>query len=174
MYKRQGFKWHFRPETGEQLISRTECKAIQSGIRQGLYRAETGIPGLRRGRSGTSHPVSYTHLDVYKRQYQDIVFEDTIPTLKRLKAMGLRLAMATSTPREKAMETKELCGFGSFMEIVLCGDMVKESKPNPEIYLKCLEQLGLSGEQCIVDVYKRQYVHAHTCHYRYPHHGFQA
>ena len=89
---------------------------------------------------GRSHPVSY----------QDIVFEDTIPTLKRLKAMGLRLAMATSTPREKAMETKELCGFGSFMEIVLCGDMVKESKPNPEIYLKCLEQLGLSGEQCIV------------------------
>ena len=78
------------------------------------------------------------------------MFEDTIPTLKRLKAMGLRLAMATSTPREKAMETKELCGFGSFMEIVLCGDMVKESKPNPEIYLKCLEQLGLSGEQCIV------------------------
>ena len=52
---------------------------------------------------GRSHPVSY----------QDIVFEDTIPTLKRLKAMGLRLAMATSTPREKAMETKELCGFGA-------------------------------------------------------------
>lgn len=47
----------FRPETGEELISRTECKAIQSGIRQGLYRAETGIPGLRRGRSGTSHQI---------------------------------------------------------------------------------------------------------------------
>ena len=33
---------------------------------------------------------------------------------------------------------------------MLCGDMFRESKPNPEIYLRCLELLKLPGEKCLV------------------------
>ena len=74
---------------------------------------------------GRSHPVSY----------QDIVFEDTILPLKRFQVMGLRLAMATSTPRVKVMETQDLCGFGSFPLLVLGGDKVMVSMPIHVMYL---------------------------------------
>lgn len=35
-------------------------------------------------------------------------------------------------------------------EFVVSGDMVQKGKPDPEIYSKCLEQLNLSGSECLV------------------------
>ena len=82
--------------------------------------------------------------------YRKILFPTVLPTLEWLRTHGYRTVMATSTPREKAEEIKEVCGFGTYMEFVLCGDMFKESKPNPEIYLRCLELLNLPREKCLV------------------------
>lgn len=82
--------------------------------------------------------------------YSSILFPDTIPTLEWLRKHGYRIMLATSTDRKKAEEIKAVCGFGAYMEFTLCGDMFQESKPNPEIYLKCLELLKLSRRQCLV------------------------
>ena len=35
-------------------------------------------------------------------------------------------------------------------EFVVSGDMVQKGKPDPEIYTKCLQQLGLNGADCLV------------------------
>lgn len=75
--------------------------------------------------------------------YPGILFPDALPALEWLKGHGYRTVLATSTVREKAEEIKALCGFGAYMEFVLCGDMFRESKPNPEIYLRCQELLKL-------------------------------
>ncbi len=82
--------------------------------------------------------------------YPSILFPDAIPVLKWLKEHGYRIMLATSTERKKAEEIKTVCGFGAYMEFTLCGDMFQESKPNPEIYLKCLELLELSRDRCLV------------------------
>ena len=36
-----------------------------------------------------------------------------------------------------------------YFEFFLSGEMFRVSKPNPEIYLTCIEKLGLSAEECI-------------------------
>lgn len=82
--------------------------------------------------------------------YRKLLFPEVLPTLEWLRTSGYRIVMATSTPGEKAEEIKEVCGFGAYMEFILCGDMFKESKPNPEIYLRCLELLSLPREKCLV------------------------
>lgn len=82
--------------------------------------------------------------------YPGTLFPDVLPALEWLKGHGYRTVLATSTVREKAEEIKALCGFGAYMEFVLCGDMFRESKPNPEIYLRCQELLKLPGEKCLV------------------------
>lgn len=35
-------------------------------------------------------------------------------------------------------------------EFIVSGDMVENGKPSPDIYLKCLEQLELTGPECLV------------------------
>lgn len=89
---------------------------------------------------GKKHPISY----------QELLFPSALLVLGWLKEHGYRIVTATSTPKEKAKEIARVCGFDIYMEFILCGDMFRESKPNPEIYLKCLELLELPGENCLI------------------------
>lgn len=40
--------------------------------------------------------------------------------------------------------------FPNTFQVIISGDDIKESKPSPEPYLKAMERLGTSGEQCLV------------------------
>lgn len=81
--------------------------------------------------------------------YSQIIFPQVIPTLKKLKSLGVRIALASSssmdTIHSMLMETK----IKDFFEIIVSGQMFAESKPNPEIYLYTLEQLKLTASDCI-------------------------
>ncbi len=37
----------------------------------------------------------------------------------------------------------------SYFDSVVCGDMVKKAKPDPEIYQKACESLGIQPEYCM-------------------------
>ena len=68
--------------------------------------------------------------------------------LRQLKAQGYKLAMATSTERERAMRIVSACGVKDFFDVILTGDMFRESKPNPEIYLRTAAELGVEPSRC--------------------------
>lgn len=71
--------------------------------------------------------------------------------LEFLKKQGMKLAVATSTSRDKAMKTLfEDTKIGSYFDAVVCGDMVSKSKPNPEIYLKAAECIKAEPSSCYV------------------------
>ena len=40
--------------------------------------------------------------------------------------------------------------FLEYMDYFLSNEDIKYPKPNPEIYLKCLQRIGLSGYECLV------------------------
>ena len=40
-------------------------------------------------------------------------------------------------------------GYNSYFDSVVCGDMVKKAKPDPEIYQKACESLGIQPEYCM-------------------------
>lgn len=68
--------------------------------------------------------------------------------LSFLKERGCKLAVASSTGREDVTaHLKETEVYGYF-DAVICGDMVKRSKPEPDIYLKACEALGEAPEDC--------------------------
>lgn len=62
---------------------------------------------------------------------------------------GLRLAVATATDLERA--TKYLKSIDVFdkYDKVICGNMVKSSKPDPDIYITASAELGLPECECI-------------------------
>lgn len=62
---------------------------------------------------------------------------------------GIKLALATSSPFERAKEQLESVGLFKYFQEFACGSMVKNSKPQPDIYLLASEKLGLDPKDCI-------------------------
>ena len=65
------------------------------------------------------------------------------------KAQGYKMAVATSSSREYAMKNLIRAGIDSYFDNVICGDMVKKAKPDPEIYQKACESLGIPPADCM-------------------------
>ncbi len=59
---------------------------------------------------------------------------------------GLKLGIATTTSRSNLMALLHSC-FGpesdKIFDAIVCGEDVQHKKPDPEVYTKCLEKLGL-------------------------------
>ena len=67
-----------------------------------------------------------------------------------LKKNNYKIALATSAIKERALKQLSNANIEEFFDAVVCRDEVKETKPNPEIFLKAAEKLGVSPDGCIV------------------------
>ncbi len=67
--------------------------------------------------------------------------------LSFLKINGYRLGLASSTRYAVVKEELEGAGLFDFFEIVVGGDMVRRSKPAPDIYQKACEELAVEPER---------------------------
>ena len=67
-----------------------------------------------------------------------------------LEQMGIKKAVATSTNRERATELLKKANVYEKFDCIICGDDVKKSKPDPEIFLKAASKLNCKVENCVV------------------------
>ncbi|MDO4863229.1 MAG: HAD family phosphatase [Ruminococcus sp.] len=84
------------------------------------------------------------HIEKYGIDVKKGLFE----LLDYLRAHGIRLAVATATPRERALYCLEKIGARDYFDAVICGDMIESGKPDPDIYLTAARELGLPPQQC--------------------------
>lgn len=68
-----------------------------------------------------------------------------VELLSFLKEGGKRVALASSTKRERVMQLLSDADLLKFFDAVVCGDMVTHSKPHPEIFLKACQELGVES-----------------------------
>ncbi len=68
--------------------------------------------------------------------------------LAYLKKRGYPLALASSTKGEAVKRQLRNAGLIDFFNVIITGDMVKKSKPDPEIYLTACSKLGVPPEEC--------------------------
>lgn len=59
-------------------------------------------------------------------------------------------AVATSTPRKRAAHYWDMAGISKAISASVCGDEVKKSKPDPEIFLKAAQKLRIKPENCLI------------------------
>jgi HAD superfamily hydrolase (TIGR01509 family) len=69
--------------------------------------------------------------------------------LDKLAALGIPLAVATSTFRERAAWKLEKAGILDRFAALACGDEVKNGKPAPDIFLLAASQLGINPEDAV-------------------------
>ena len=67
-----------------------------------------------------------------------------------LKEMEWHVGLASSTQQEVVKRLLYNAELLPYFETLTCGDMVKKSKPEPDIFLKAAETLGVKPEECIV------------------------
>ena len=88
-------------------------------------------------------------MDEYIRKNGVEIKKGADEILPYLKKKGIKIALATSSPYERAQEHLGMAGLFKYFDQCVCGGMVKNSKPQPDIYLLASEKLGLKPCECI-------------------------
>ena len=70
--------------------------------------------------------------------------------LKFLKEQEKKIALASSTRTATVVSQLKDAGIFDFFDVVICGDMVKRSKPAPDIFLKACSELGTEPAKAYV------------------------
>ena len=68
--------------------------------------------------------------------------------LEYLSKNNYKLAVASSSPRWEVEKHLKDAQVFEYFNVIVCGDMVSKSKPEPEIYLKTCELIGEQPEDC--------------------------
>ena len=74
--------------------------------------------------------------------------EGVCETLAALRAKGYKLAIGSSSKNTRTILEK--IGYGNYFDAISDGNNIKNSKPDPEVFLKAAEYLGLAPEDCYV------------------------
>lgn len=82
--------------------------------------------------------------------YSDLVFPQLPQVLTRLNALGIPLAVASSTQVEKVKRILNESALNIYFTTIVGGDQVRNSKPHPEIFLKAADLLAVNPGDCIV------------------------
>ena len=90
--------------------------------------------------------------DIYRRQLADLspadLSEDVKTTLDEFRKSGYKLAVGSSSKNTPFI--LEQIGLGDFFDAVADGNAVTHSKPNPEVFLKAADMLGLNPADCLI------------------------
>ena len=87
------------------------------------------------------HPHTVNYHEIFRPAALDI--------LKWAREKGMRTAVASSTAYEKVKTILTQVGVAPYLDVIVSGEQFKESKPNPEIYLKTAQLLGALPKECI-------------------------
>lgn len=89
---------------------------------------------------------------------KQVIYKDLIPEIQLCDGVRevlerfqgrLKLAVASSSYENEVMAILKLQDIADYFKVIVGGDMVKMKKPDPEIYLKTKDLLGVTVEECV-------------------------
>jgi beta-phosphoglucomutase len=89
-----------------------------------------------------------SYIESIKALSQQNCLKGVVTTLINAKEKGLKLAVGSSS--KNAKHILKLIEIEEFFDVVIDGNMVENLKPNPEVFLKAAEELGLETSDCLV------------------------
>ena len=70
--------------------------------------------------------------------------------MRELHERGVKCAIASSSYRELIDELVEIAGIADVLDYTISGHECSAFKPDPEIYLRAMEALGVEPAECLV------------------------
>lgn len=91
-----------------------------------------------------------------KKLFEEAFYNDevavkkgTFELLNYLHDNGFKIALATSTSEATVRKELEFKGLIDYFDVIVCGDMVENSKPAPDIFLLAAEKLGVDPSHAV-------------------------
>ncbi len=75
--------------------------------------------------------------------------EGLIDFLKAAKEKNIPIAVASSTYRQLVEQNLNVAGVMQYIDVIVAGDEVENSKPAPDIFLAAAKKLNVSAHECI-------------------------
>lgn len=92
--------------------------------------------------------TEYREYLVKTKGYEEIVGVKNL--IQDLHENGMKLAVASSSPEKEIHKVVDSLGIASYFTKLVSGEKVKNPKPAPDVFLKAVEALGLSVDECII------------------------
>ena len=86
----------------------------------------------------------------YTMNYSDLKFPHIQYVMEKLKQHNFKLGVASSSRKKEIEDVLEACDLSHYIDHYKSGHEFKESKPNPEIYIKTMELLGVHPNNTII------------------------
>ncbi|MGX7107422.1 HAD family hydrolase [Hutsoniella sourekii] len=101
-------------------------------------------------------PVNY-YIDLMDFKRHEMISRDgvravegSIKFVRQLVDKGFRLAVASSSTKDEIIQNMQSLGIDDCFEILLSSEEVANSKPEPDVFLKVAELMGVSPTECVV------------------------
>ncbi len=107
---------------------------------KGIFGEEFPFEQVRSRRIGLMN----AYIDEHGFDVKSGLFE----LLNYLKEHSYKIAVATATDLERAKMYLGKIDVLDYFDAIVCGNMIENGKPAPDIYLEAAKQLGLSPEEC--------------------------
>ncbi len=148
----------------EKLIYRSwkeSCKKYKQKINNGIFNKTIGLDWKRtievyKKYYGSSLPYEDI-IDETMNIFEDFIRSEGVPLKEGLlelleynKKKQLKMAIATSTRRDRTEMMLNLSDTGKYFDTVVCGDEITNGKPDPEIFLETAKKLNFRPENCMV------------------------
>ncbi len=78
------------------------------------------------------------------------VKEGLLELIKYLDSKKIKKAVATSTSKTRTEILLSKANMKEYFDSIICGDEIKNGKPDPEIFLKAADKLNINVYNCIV------------------------
>lgn len=93
------------------------------------------------------------HAELRQRILDDLETQELRPNVRKVleevKTSGLRLALVTSSGRDWVLPWLKKHDLRGFFEFLMTRDDVSRVKPDPELYTKAVQKLGIEAGHCL-------------------------
>jgi len=97
-----------------------------------------------------AHELCMAEMDRYFAEHGVPIKPGLIALLDKLDEIGIKKCVATSTGKSRATHKLEMAGVAHRFEVIVGGDCVSRSKPEPDIFLKAAELCSTAPHDCWV------------------------
>ncbi|MGG7058872.1 HAD family hydrolase [Clostridium tertium] len=132
---------------GYKMTKEIYCKVIATG--------RENVKKVFKEEFGENIPIEEMYKEKDKALSEELkkkipIKDGAYELLKYLKNEKYKLALATSASKERINKQLNHAGFRWIFDEVVSRDEVRETKPNPEIFLRVANKLGVDPKECIV------------------------
>lgn len=82
--------------------------------------------------------------------YQNLLNPHVLELLKWLRDRSIQMAIASSSPLQDIKEMLRQCELKTYFDVIHSGHECEASKPDPAVYQKTMDDLGVSAKDCLI------------------------